>query len=179
MISITPEQYESQLKQAQVSKDVAPRQQMELGGEGTVKAQFKDAFGGDVKPTTAEWSATGPVTVTADEKDPTNAKIFAYGTGLASIKVDAHSDAGSTQTSIEVMVIAKGAPAEGKIELSVRPATDEGKRRAAPSGQILPVPAPAPPLPHAQTVPPAQTLSQPSPQPQPRDEDKAKSAQHS
>src|SRR4029077_19418739 len=78
MIAITPEQYESHLKHAATRaavKEAGPRPQMEMGGTGTAKASFKDAADGDVEITSTEWSATGPVTVTADENDPTSANI--------------------------------------------------------------------------------------------------------
>jgi hypothetical protein len=173
VINLTPEQYESYLQRGPI-KAVPARTQMELGGSGTAKASFKDAADGDVEATAVEWSATGPVTVTADKDDPTSAKITPIGLGPANITAIAQTENGSAQTSIDVMVIARtSAPVAGTIEISVEPATDETRSAAAPlvqGSQIMPVPAPGPPTQQRQTVPPAQVMSQPTPQPQPQSE---------
>jgi hypothetical protein len=171
VINLTPEQYESHLKRAG-AEDLPPRTQIEMGGSGTVKVSFKDAAGGNVKVDSVEWSVTGPITVTADDKDPTSAKLNPTGFGPATITAAASTAKGPAQTSADVMVINKiGAPVAGTIEIKAEPATDEGWLAAQPliqGSQIMPVPEPGPPVRHAQTVPPAQTMSQPSTQPQPK-----------
>jgi hypothetical protein len=119
VISLTPEQYDARLRQvASAPKDAPPRPQMEMGGSGTAKASFKDAAGGDVVITSTEWSATGPITVTADEADPTSAKIVPTGPGPATVT----ATNGLAQAHAEVMVIEKiGAPVTGTIEIAVEP----------------------------------------------------------
>jgi hypothetical protein len=119
VVSLTPEQYDARLRQvASTPKDAPPPSQMEMGGSGTAKASFKDAAGGDVAITSVEWSATGPITVTADEADPTSAKIVP--TGLGSATVTATN--GLAQAHAQLMVIEKvGAPVSGTIEITVAP----------------------------------------------------------
>lgn len=120
VVNLTPTQYEEHLKAA---KDAgAPRQQMEMGGSGTAKAAFKDAAGADVEVASVEWSATGPVTVTPDEEDPTSAKLAPTGVGPATITATGTTPDGSTQAYAEVMVIDKiGGPVAGEITLTVEP----------------------------------------------------------
>src|ERR1700746_1543767 len=84
VINLTPEQYESHLKQVEV-KEAPPRAQMEMGGSGTAKVSFKDAAGGDVAVTSSTWSATGAMTVTPDEADLTSAKLTPTGLGPATV----------------------------------------------------------------------------------------------
>ena len=118
-INLTPEQYEARLKAA---KDVsAPRLQMEMGGSGTAKVHFHDATGADIETAPAEWAATGPVTVTPDEADPTSAKLVPTGLGPATVTATVN---GSVQAHAELMVIEKiGAPVGGTIEIVVQPPT--------------------------------------------------------
>lgn len=120
VVNLTPTQYEEHLKAA---KDAGtPRQQMEMGGSGTAKAAFKDAAGADVEITSTEWSATGPVTVTPDEADPTSAKLVPTGVGPATITATGATAEGSAQAYAEVMVIDKiGGPVAGEITLTVEP----------------------------------------------------------
>jgi hypothetical protein len=170
VINITPEQYESHLKQA-AAKDAPGRLQMEMGGSGTAKASFQNAAEDDVEITSAEWSATGPIVVTPDDEDPTSAKLTPTGLGPATVTVNAQTDHGSAQTSTDVMVIEKiGAPVGGTIEITVEPAPEGAGVPAGSAGQILPVPAPAPDRDVQNKVPPAQVLAQPTPQPQPQSE---------
>jgi hypothetical protein len=125
VIALTPEQHEARLRQAEsqaAAKDAPPRPQMEMGGSGTAKVSFKDAAGGDVAVTGAEWSATGPVTIEADEADPTSAKLTPTGLGPATVTATVQTANGSAQASTDVMVIEKiGAPVTGTIEITVAP----------------------------------------------------------
>jgi hypothetical protein len=170
VINLTPEQYESYLKRGPV-KPAPARTQIELGGSGTAQVNFKDAADGAVEITAVEWSATGPILVTADKDSPARARLVPSGLGPATVTAVVQTAKGSAQTSIDVMVIhTAGAPVVGTIEITTEPATDAGWVAAQPlvqGSQIMPVPAPAPPLQRVQTVPPAQTMSQPSTQPQP------------
>jgi len=119
VINLTPEQYESQLKQT--TKDTRP--QMEVGGTGTAKVSFKDTLGADVKIASSEWTSTGPVTVTADDADPpdpTSAKLKATAPGHATIKAVVTSESGaSAEAAVEVVVIETGTPVAGTIEITV------------------------------------------------------------
>ena len=170
VINLTPEQYESQLRQG-VPKEVPPRTQIEMGGSGTATVSFKDAADGDVAITSAVWSATGPVVVTADAENPASAKIVPMGLGPATVTVEAQSDNGSATAHTDLMVIdVAGAPVTGTIEIAVEAGSGEGGVSYQSAGQILPVPATAPPRDAAHAVPPAQVLAQPSPQPQPQEE---------
>lgn len=120
VVNLTPEQHEAHLKAA---KDAdTPRPQMEMGGSGTAKVSFTDAAGGDVAVTSSEWSATGPVTVTPDEADPTSAKLEPTGIGPVTITATGNTEFGSSQASTDMMVIDKiGAPVAGAIEITVAP----------------------------------------------------------
>lgn len=120
VVNLTPEQHEAALKSAKDAE--TPRPQMEMGGEGTAKVSFKDAAGTDVAVTSAEWSSTGPVTVTPDEADPASAKLVPTGLGPATVTAIGATEFGSSQASAEVMVIDKiGAPVSGAIEITVAP----------------------------------------------------------
>jgi hypothetical protein len=125
VIALTPEQHEARLRQAETlaaAKDAPPRPQIEMGGSGTVKVSFKDAVGGDVAVTSSEWSATGPVTVTPVEDDPTSAKVVPTGVGPATVTAIGQTETGSAQASTDLMVIEKiGAPVAGTIEVTVEP----------------------------------------------------------
>jgi uncharacterized protein YjdB len=102
---------------------VPTRPQMEVGGTGTAKVSFKDVLGADVKIASSTWTSTGPVTVTADDMDPTSAKLEAAYHGHATIKASVTSESGlPAEATAEVQVIEKGTPVEGKIELSLQPA---------------------------------------------------------
>jgi hypothetical protein len=121
VINLTPEQYESHLKQVEV-KDAPPRPQMEMGGSGTATVHFHDAAGGDVAITSTAWSATGAMTVTPDETDPASAKLTPTGLGPATVTAIVSTANGSAQAHAEVMVIDKiGAPVTGTIEITVAP----------------------------------------------------------
>ncbi len=173
VINITPEQYESQLRQGQVKTEVAPRVQIPMGGSGTATVSFQDSAGEDVQIKQVAWSATGPVTVVGDETNPTSAKITPVGLGPAHVTATGQSDKGSAEAHVEVMVIEPaGAPVGGTIEITAEPGSGEGEEGATFSyqGQTLPVPPPAPPKDAALRTPPAQVLAQPSPQPQPQEE---------
>ena len=101
---------------------VPTRPQMEKGGTGTAKVSFKDALGADVKIMSSTWTSGGPVTVTVDDKDPASATLEATGHGRAAIHVTVQSESGATgMASTEVIVIESGTPADGKIEISVKP----------------------------------------------------------
>lgn len=103
--------------------DKPERQKMEMGGSGTAKVAFKDALGGEVKVKSAQWSATGAVAVTPDEKDPLTVKLFASGPGPSTLTAVCQSEEGGSATAtVEIMVIEKNAPVDGKIEISVQPA---------------------------------------------------------
>lgn len=119
VINITPEQYESRLKQT--AEDTRP--QMEVGGTGTAKVSFKDTLGADVVIASSEWTSTGPVTVTADDADPpdpTSAKLEATAPGRATIKAAVVSEGGaSAEAAVEVVVIETGTPVAGTIEITV------------------------------------------------------------
>ena len=89
VINITPEQYESQLRQRQVkTAEVAPRTQIPMGGSGTATVSFQDSAGDDVQIKQVAWSATGPVTVVGDDTNPTSAKITPVGLGPAHVTAD-------------------------------------------------------------------------------------------
>jgi sugar (pentulose or hexulose) kinase len=106
-----------------MAEDKVERQKMEMGGSGTAKVSFKDALGGDVKIKSSTWSSTGAVAVSPDEKDPATAKLFASGPGPSTITAVGQTESGSSATAtVEVMVIEKDTPVEGKIELSVQAA---------------------------------------------------------
>jgi hypothetical protein len=120
VVNLTPEQHETALKAAKDAQ--TPRPQMEMGGSGTAKVSFTDAAGTAVAVTSAEWSATGPLTVTADEADPASAKLVPTGVGPATVTAVGTTEFGSSQASAEVMVIDKiGAPVSGAIEITVAP----------------------------------------------------------
>jgi hypothetical protein len=122
VINLTPEQYESRLKQVE-AKDAPPRSQIEMGGSGTATVSFADATGGSVAITATEWSATGPVTVVADETDPASAKITPTGPGPATVTATVQTVNGSAQAHADVMVTEKvGAPVTGVIEITAQPA---------------------------------------------------------
>ena len=112
-------------------KDAPARQQMEVGGSGTAKASFADVLGADVKIASSVWTSTGPVTVTADAADPpdpTSATLAATAPGRAHVKVAVTSERGlPAEAAVEVMVIETGTPVEGKIELSLQPASAKAK----------------------------------------------------
>lgn len=111
-------------KAAPAPEDAPSRPQMELGGSGTAKASFKDAAGGDVKIDSSVWSATGGVKVTADDKDPTSAKIEPTEIGPAMITVTATTADGSAETSQDLMVTEKvGKPVSGTIDIAVQAPT--------------------------------------------------------
>ena len=100
-------------------KDVPPPPQIEMGGSGTAKASFTDAVGGAVQITSSEWTSTGGVTVEADDKDPTSAKLTPTAPGPATVTVAATAATGSSQASTSVMVIDKvGAPVSGTIDIT-------------------------------------------------------------
>jgi uncharacterized protein YjdB len=116
-------------------------QKIEMGGSGTAKVAFKDSFGSEVKAKSVEWSSDSPsVVVTADDKDPLSAKLFAPAAGPARITaVGTGEEGGTATTSIDVVVLPKASAATGEITLSVQAAP--AKKKAEPA------PAPA----HAQT----------------------------
>jgi hypothetical protein len=99
------------------------RQKMEMGGSGTAKVSFKDALGNDVKIKSSTWSAVGPIAVSPNAEDPTAASLFASGPGPTTITAVGMTDTGASSTAtLEIMVIEKDAPVEGKIEVSVQAA---------------------------------------------------------
>jgi hypothetical protein len=120
VVNLTPEQYESHLKQT--AEDTRP--QMEVGGSGIAKVSFKDMQGADVKIASSQWTSTGPVTVTpddADPPDPTSAKLVATAPGRATIKAAVTTESGApAEASVEVVVIETGTPVAGTIEVSVQ-----------------------------------------------------------
>jgi hypothetical protein len=118
VVNLTPEQYEMHLKQAAAKE--APRPQIEMGGSGTATVSFADAAGGAVEATAVEWSATGPVTVEADEENPTSAKITPTGLGPATVTAIVQAANGPVQAHADVVVTEKvGAPVTGTIEITV------------------------------------------------------------
>jgi hypothetical protein len=113
-------------------QDVPPPQQMEVGGTGTAKVSFTDVNGADVPLVSSTWTASGPVTVTPDDKDPTSATLEATAPGRGSVTATVMTEAGAQATAaVEVMVIETGTPAEGTIELTLQPAKAKAKAKAA------------------------------------------------
>jgi hypothetical protein len=117
---------------ADEKQDKPDRQKMEMGGSGTAKVSFKDALGNEVKVKSSQWTASGSVVVTPDDKDPTGAKLFASGPGPSTLRaVGYNEDGGSATASIEIMVVEKDSPVEGKIQISVQPAPAKKKEEPA------------------------------------------------
>jgi hypothetical protein len=120
MVNITPEQHEAALKSAKDAETPCPQD-----GDGRLRdgeGELQGCVGADVAVTSSEWSATGPVTVTADEADPTSAKLVPTGLGPATVTATGTTEFGSAQASTDVMVIDKiGAPVSGAIEITVAP----------------------------------------------------------
>ena len=128
VVNLSPEQYDQAVKQ-----DAPPPEQMEVGGTGTAKVSFVDVKDADVPIASSTWTSTDPsvVTVTADDKDPTSAKLEAIAAGRAIVKADVVSQGGKpAEASVEVMVIETGTPATGTIELSIQGPT-KAKAKAA------------------------------------------------
>ena len=118
VVNLTPEQHAAHLKDAEAKETPPP--QIEMGGSATAKAAFKDAADGDVAITSSAWSSTGSVTVEADDKDPTSAKLNPTAPGPGTVTVTGTGATGSAQASTSVMVIDKiGAPVSGAIEVTV------------------------------------------------------------
>ena len=116
------------------------KQKVEMGGSGTAKASFTDALDNDVKIKSVVWSSTGPVAVTADEKDPATASFFASGPGPVTLTAVGTTESGSATATIDLLVIEKDAPVAGEIEVSVKAAPNKPKPEDPPP--------PARPAPH-------------------------------
>ncbi len=115
------------------------RTKMEMGGSGTAKVSFKDAFGGDVKIKSATWTATGPVAITPDEKDPASAAFFASGPGPVTLTAVGVSEGGTSATATtEIMVLEKDAPVVGEIDVSVKAAPAKPKAEEPPKEPARP-----------------------------------------
>lgn len=115
------------------------REQMEVGGSGTAKVAFKGATGDDVPVTSTTWTSVGPVSVSPDPDEVTQANLFAAGPGPATITCVGQTDAGPHTATVEIMVVDKTAPTEGTITLSLQPAPAKEKPKpAAPAQQPKP-----------------------------------------
>jgi hypothetical protein len=94
---------------------------MEVGGSATVKAAFKDAFGGEVKtggpdglPVTWQSSNAAVLVITSDAKDPSTAKLLAVAEGLVAVT----AACGRAAAQAMVHVIQKGEPSSGEVTVS-------------------------------------------------------------
>jgi hypothetical protein len=101
---------------------------MEVGGTGTAKVSFTDESGAAVTLGSVDWTATGPVTLEPDDKDPTSAALTATAPGRAHVKATVVSDSGApAEAAVEIRVIETGKPVAGKIDLTVTPASKKAK----------------------------------------------------
>lgn len=111
---------------------------MEVGGTGTAKAEFKDAFDKDVKVSRVIWHASlDGVIATPDEKDPLTANLQAVSPGPATITAIGETESGARFTvDTRIIVMAKAVPTSGKITIEAKPAPEKAepaKADAAPA----------------------------------------------
>lgn len=115
----------------------AEREQMEVGGTGNATVAFTGAGGDDIEIKSSTWTAHGPVAVTPNPDDPTEAALFAAAPGPVTLTCVGQTETGATATaSLEIMVVDNSLPTEGTISLSVQaPAHQSKPKPAAPAQQ--------------------------------------------